>query len=296
MKLLAYLTSLLLFIGLGNLVKNPSAGETMTGRDETPSLIRTHGVKINVDDMEKALSFYHDKLGFEVADRSGYPDYVVLKSADRNKLILNRVKRLGVPGATDTRFSFTLQVNDLDQAIEKMRSLGVEFDEAGRRKEGVGNAISIKDPFGRLISLMHQTIVKVEPFKEPKLYNFGFLIPDMEAGRGFYGDKLGFVVRSEKYLPLDLPLGHVDKSFAFMLHYRPGVKPIKSNHPNTAPFNTLVFETDSLQAAITELKERGVKILNWKPRKGARGNYVEFEDPFGNVSEIVEVPMRKTSS
>lgn len=256
---------------------------------EAQSLVRTHGVKINVDDMEKALSFYRDKLGFEVEDRRGYPNRVMLKTGDPNKLILNKVKRLRRPGRDETKLSFTLQVNDLEQAIERMKSLGVEFGEAERRKEGVGSAIYIKDPFGRLISLMHQTVVKVEPFKEPKLYNYGFLIPDMEAGRDFYGNKLGFVVRSEKYLPLDLPLGHADKSFAFMLHYRPGVKPVRRGSADSAPFNTLVFETRSLRDAVDELKRRGVKILSAKPRAGAGGSYVEFEDPFGNVSELLEV-------
>ncbi|HEX5732033.1 MAG TPA: VOC family protein [Blastocatellia bacterium] len=280
---------MLIYIALTLLLSCP-AGQSNPNEAETAPLIRTHGVKINVDDMEKALSFYVGKLGFEVEDRSGHPGYVVLKSDGRNRLMLNRVKKLRKPNPSDTRFSFTLQVNDLDRAIERMRSLGVEFAETGRRKEGVGDAISIKDPFGRTISLMHQTIVKVEPFKEPKLYNFGFLIPDMEAGRVFYSRKLGFVVRSDKYLPLDLPLGHRDKSFAFMLHYRPGVQAIKSNHSTAAPFNTLVFETHSLQEAVKELEAHGVRILSGrKPQRGARGVYVEIEDPFGNVSEILEV-------
>jgi catechol 2,3-dioxygenase-like lactoylglutathione lyase family enzyme len=134
---------------------------------------------------------------------------------------------------------------------------------------------------------MHQTIVKVEPFREPKLYNFGFLIPDMGAGRDFYSNKLGFVVRSEKYLPKDLPLGHGDKSFAFMLHYRPGVKTVRNDYPESTAFNTLVFQTEDLEAAIKVLEERGVNILSRKPRKGALGNYVAFEDPFGNVSELL---------
>jgi len=238
--------------------------------------------------MDKALAFYTAKIGFEVEDRNGYPNYVILKSGDREKLILKRVKKLRALGHADTQLSFTLQVNDLDQAIERMKAFGVEFGEIERRKEAVGNAIFIKDPFGRLISLMHQTIVKTEPFKEPKIYNFGFLLPDMQIARAFYSNKLGFVVRSERYLPLDLPLGHKDKTFAFMLHYRPGVMAVKSNYPREAAFNTLVFQTDNLTAATEELKKKGVKILSGK-KKRARGNYVMFEDPFGNVSELLEV-------
>lgn len=288
MKLPVHLAAILLFISSGLLLKNPTARELEFNVDETTPLIRTYGVKINVDDMEKALSFYCGKLGFETEDRSGHPNYVVLKSSHREKLILNRVKKLNASGPADTRLSITLQVNDLDEAIERMKSLGVEFG-TEKRKEGVGNAISIKDPFGRLISLMHQTIVKVGPFKEPRLYNFGFLVPDMQAGRDFYSNRLGFVVLNERYLPRDLPLGNRDKSFAFMLHYRPGVTPIKSAYPRAAAFNTLVFETYNLQAAIKMLTAHGVKILNGKPQKGLSGSYAMFEDPFGNLFELLEV-------
>jgi catechol 2,3-dioxygenase-like lactoylglutathione lyase family enzyme len=254
---------------------------------EGPISIRTYGVKINVDNMDKALAFYCDKLGFEVEDRRQYPQQVFLKTGDRVKLILNAVKKLRQSSPEDTKVSLTLQVNDLDQAITRMRSLGVEFVEREKRTEGVGFAISIRDPFGRSVSLMHQTIAKVEPFKEPKLYNFGYGIPDMDRARDFYCNKLGFVARSEKYLPLDLPLGHQDKTFAFMLHYRPGIKPITSGTPDAAPFNMIVYETDDLEKAVAALKKSGVKILRDRPQKSAVGDVVVFEDPFGNLSELV---------
>src|SRR3712207_7902250 len=50
---------------------------------ESRQLIRTHGLKINVDDMAKAVAFYCGKLGFEVEDRGAYPERVVLKSEGR---------------------------------------------------------------------------------------------------------------------------------------------------------------------------------------------------------------------
>jgi catechol 2,3-dioxygenase-like lactoylglutathione lyase family enzyme len=266
-----------------------SAAERTTA--QTPGaqpLLRTRALKINVDDMEKALSFYAGKLGFEVADRAEYPRRVVLKTDDRVKLILSKVGRLQKAGPSDTQVGLTLQVNDLDEAIRRMKSAGVEFAESERRKEGVGYAISIRDPFGRRISLMHQTVVKVEPFKEPKLYNFGFLIPDMAAARDFYSNRLGFVVRSEKYLPLDLPLGHADNSFGFMLHYRPGVRSINSEYPRAEPFYTVVFETDDLRQSLGALTSRGIKNITKKLAAGGDLDALVFEDPFGNVSELVQ--------
>ncbi|HEX7177693.1 MAG TPA: VOC family protein [Pyrinomonadaceae bacterium] len=286
MKVLAHLASVLLLVGTGGFVNNPPAAKAELNAGVSESFIRTFGVKINVEDMEKALAFYNGKLGFEVEDRRGYPDEVKLASGGREKIILNRVKKLRPLVPNDARLTFTLQVNDLDQAIRRLKALGVEFAETEKRKEAVGDAISIRDPFGRPISMMHQTVVKVEPFKEPRVYNFGFLVPDMGVGRDFYTNKLGFVVRSEKYLPLDLPLGHPDATFAFMLHVRPGVRPVKSAYPEAAPFLTMVFETADLPQTLEGLRRKQVNVVAVKDSQ--QGRVVVLEDPFGNVSEIVE--------
>jgi predicted enzyme related to lactoylglutathione lyase len=249
--------------------------------------LRTSALKINVDHMDTALAFYVDKLGFEIADRNGYPRQVILKTGDRVKVILNMVARLQKAATTESQVSFTLQVNNLDQTIQKMRSLGVEFAKAKPRREGVGNAISILDPFGRIVSLMHQTSVRAEPFKEPRIYNYGVLIPDMAIGREFYSTRLGFIVRSEKYLPLDLPLGNEDNSLAFMLHYRPGITSIKKDQFGVSPFATMVFETSDLQGATRMMNKANIKVL--AINKSTQGPTVVFEDPFGNVSELIEI-------
>jgi predicted enzyme related to lactoylglutathione lyase len=260
-------------------------------------LVRTHGLNINVEDMDQAIAFYTETLGFEIASRQDYPKEVVLKTNDRIKLTLRAVKKLMKVNASDTRVSFTLQVNDLDEAIARMKERGVQLD-AEKRKEGVGSAITISDPSGRRISLMHQTIRLVEPFKEPKIYNFGFYIPDMDEGRSFYHDKLGFIEMTQKYLPGDMPLVHKNLALGyFMLHSRPGVQRINSAYPNQMPWYTVVFETDNLVAAVDQLKKNGIKVLTAKPQKGSSGRYIAFADPFGNVSELLEVtPQTKSGN
>ncbi len=272
---LIIISSLFAVACVATFAQNPKTSEKLT--------FRISALKINVDDMNKALAFYVDKLGFEVADRQGFPQEVVFRTDDHFKLILSKVKKLRKTEDSDTHVGLTLQVNDLDQAIAKMKSLGVEFAETKPRKEGVGNAIYIFDPFGRKISLMHEIIVKNDPFTEPKIYNFGLYIPDMSAGREFYENRLGFVARSKKYLPLDMPLGHQDKTFAFMLHYRDWVKSIKSEYPKTAPFYMIVFKTADLMQSVKEMKQNNIKIISAK-----KGKSVFFEDPFGNVSELFE--------
>ena len=240
--------------------------------------IRPHRLKINVTDLAKAVAFYCDKLGFAIESRT--PKEVVLRAAEV-KLVLHEVARLRPASKTETALGFTLQVNDLDRAIKRMKELDIPFAESEPRTEGVGRAISILDPFGRRISLMHQTIVAVAPFEEPRLYNFGYTVPDMDAARAFYRGKLGFVERSERYLPRDMPVGTADGAFAFMLHQRPNVGAFDPKRAAGEPMNVLIYETNDLAATVAGLREAGVTV---DERDG-----VSFRDPFGNVAELVEV-------
>lgn len=237
--------------------------------------------------MDKAIDFYSGKIGFEIESKKNYPNMVVLKSNDNNKLILNLVRNLVLEGTNDVRTGLTLQVNDYDQATELLKSKGVDFGDNVKRKEGVGYSIYFSDPFGTQLSTMQVTVYKEEPFIEPRIYNYGILIPDMEKARAFF-KTLGFVERSERYLPLDMPLGHSDNSFGFMLHYRDG---IESLHYNTANDEHIVilFQTDDIETTIKEMKESNIKFVQSKIQQNELGKYISFRDSFGLVYELVEV-------
>ena len=250
-------------------------------------IFRTYGVKINVTDMEEAVDFYCNKLGFKIETRVD-DSQVFLLTGETNKLVLNKVKLLAPTDEWESRAVLTLQVNHLDSAVKRMRANGVEILDNQIRKEAVGNALYVTDPFGNKISMMHQTIAPVKPFQEPRIYNYGFFISDMSQARAFYCDKFGFVVRSENYLPLDLPLGHSDNSFAFMLHYREGVKPIRFNMSDNERF-VVMIQTQNLDSAISALKEKGVKFQQQKPVNSKIGRYISFYDPFGYLSDLVEM-------
>lgn len=259
----------------------------LMAQSKKSELIRTYGIKINVTDMDKAIDFYSEKIGFEIESKKNYPNMVVLKSNDNNKLILNLVRNLILEGPNDVRTGLTLQVNDYDQATELLKSKGVDFGDNVKRKEGVGYSIYFSDPFGTQLSTMQVTVYKEEPFTEPRIYNYGILIPDMEKARAFF-KTLGFVERSERYLPLDMPLGHSDNSFGFMLHYRDG---IESLHYNTANDEHIVilFQTNDIEAKIKEMKESNIKFVQSKIQQNELGKYISFRDPFGLVYELVEI-------
>lgn len=252
-------------------------------------VIKTYGVKINVTDVAKALKFYRDILGFAVEQGNENGNTILLKPATGNvKIVLQKVSYLLPAGENEAKASLTLQVNNLDSAINNLKAKGIDFKKYPKRKEGVGYSIYIEDPFGTRLAMMHQTVVATAYFNEPKIYNYGLYAPDMDTAKAFFTAKLGFLVLSEKYLPLDLPLGNKDKSFAFMLHTRNNIESIHYNSADNEPI-VILFQTNSLSEAIKTLKSRQVKLVSGKIESGAIGNMISFYDPFGYISQIVEV-------
>lgn len=249
--------------------------------------LKTYGVKINVTDMDKAIDFYTTKLGFEIESRKAYPKLIELKvSGNGGKLFLNLVSNIVAENTTDAKASLTFQVNDYDSAYTRLRKNGVDFGTNIKRKEGVGYAIYFSDPFGTTLSMMHVTVVKEDRFPEPRIYNYGIQIPDMTKARNFFA-QLGFVERSQRYLPLDMPLGHPDKSFGFMLHEREGVEAIHYNTANDEHV-VIMFKTTNLHADIKKMKAAGVTVIQKTIQQNQLGKYVSFRDSFGLVYELVE--------
>ena len=55
----------------------------------------------------------------------------------------------------------------------------------------------------------------------------------------------------------------------------------------------VAYEVEDLDAALTELKNNGVEIIDEEPRTGAGGTRVAFVHPksaFGVLTELVELP------
>ena len=236
--------------------------------------------------MAKAEDFYCTKLGFEPETRSG--DYVFLKSAKGYKVLLHKVNNLLEENVKETRAGLSLRVNDLDKKIAELKSKGLDFGDNQKRKEGVGYALSLPDPFGKRISLMQITKGNQDPFTEPRVYNYGFQIPDMTKAIEFYRDVIGFKELTQNYMPLDMPLGHQDGSFGFMLHYREGIEPMWHNSSDSEHV-VVVFSTTDLNESIKILKDKGVKFVQKKPVDSAMGKTISFYDPFGYVSDLIEV-------
>jgi catechol 2,3-dioxygenase-like lactoylglutathione lyase family enzyme len=112
-------------------------------------------VRYIVDDVEQAIGFYQDLMGFKVEMHPG-PGFAALSRGDL-RLYLNAP---GAGGAGTAGGSprpggwsrFQLEVEDLEALLEPLRKAGARF--RGELVEGRGGAqILVEDPSGNVVEL-----------------------------------------------------------------------------------------------------------------------------------------------
>lgn len=116
----------------------------------------TISVRYIVDDIDAAIPFYTDQLGFEV-DMHPAPGFAALSRGDL-RLFLNEpgVGSGGKAGDVTPKSGgwnrIQVQVDDLEEHIERLREERVSF--RGKRVEGRGGQqILVEDPSGNPIEL-----------------------------------------------------------------------------------------------------------------------------------------------
>jgi catechol 2,3-dioxygenase-like lactoylglutathione lyase family enzyme len=273
-------------------------GLAQPSSDTATPLLRVHEVKVKVADMEEALAFYRDLLGLAVLSDAAYPENLLLDGSVL-PLRLERTTHaapVDYPQVAQTILVF--ETADLVATMARLKAHHVRFltdppepygfnQETGRP---LGLTTKVRDPSGNVHSLVEQQVRRDTTLAGIRIYNVGYYLPDMQAARAIYNDKLGFIPMTENYLPAALPLLHADGSFAFMLHERSDLKPATINYPEDTQ-SLIVFSTTNLHAAAEALRHQGVTLLHDKPQESPEGKYLAFRDRFGNVAEILEQPL-----
>jgi catechol 2,3-dioxygenase-like lactoylglutathione lyase family enzyme len=115
-------------------------------------------VRYIVDDVDTAIDFYRDRLGFEVAMKPG-PGFAALTRGSLRLLLSEPVGRGGAPQATHGPRPepggwnrIQLSVADLESDVEALRQAGAHF--RGGIVQGRGGAQAlVEDPSGNPVEL-----------------------------------------------------------------------------------------------------------------------------------------------
>jgi catechol 2,3-dioxygenase-like lactoylglutathione lyase family enzyme len=112
-------------------------------------------VRYIVDDVDAAVGFYSEQLGFEVEMRPG-PGFAALKRGDL-RLLINApgAGGAGEAGGTPQPGGWNriqIEVTDLDARVEELERAGVRFRGGIARGRG-GDQILVEDPSGNPVEL-----------------------------------------------------------------------------------------------------------------------------------------------
>jgi len=127
----------------------------MGGAPETAAVRHSATVRYFVDDMDRAVAFYRDALGFEEELRPA-PTFAMLYRGDLRLLLSLPAEPHALPdGTLPTPGGFnrmSLRVADLPGAVDALRGQGVAFATPITAGATV-NTVLVRDPAGNLVEL-----------------------------------------------------------------------------------------------------------------------------------------------
>jgi methylmalonyl-CoA/ethylmalonyl-CoA epimerase len=132
-----------------------------------------------------------------------------------------------------------------------------------------------------------------------KIYHLGYAVEDIEAASRFYRENFGAEPTESEV---------VGEQGIIAAMFRVGesmVELVQPTGPDTPVgrflarrgegFHHVAYEVDDLEAALRELRQNGVEIIDEEPRVGAGDTRMAFVHPrstFGVLTELVELPKR----
>jgi methylmalonyl-CoA/ethylmalonyl-CoA epimerase len=130
-----------------------------------------------------------------------------------------------------------------------------------------------------------------------KIYHLGYAVEDIGAATRFYKEHFGARVGDPEEVEEQ---GIVATMFEVGESMIELVQPTRPDSPvgkflarRGEGFHHVAFQVDDLEATLEELKEKGVELIDEKPRIGAGGARMAFlhpRDAHGVLTELVELP------
>lgn len=129
-----------------------------------------------------------------------------------------------------------------------------------------------------------------------KLDHIGIAVANLEESLKFYTDVLGMklhgteTVAEQKVKVAFLPLG--DTEIELLESTEPDGPIAKFIEAKGQGIQHMAFKVDDLEKALAELKEKGIRLIDEKPRYGAGGAKIAFLHPKSTNGVLVELSQR----
>lgn len=130
-----------------------------------------------------------------------------------------------------------------------------------------------------------------------KIDHLGIAVKDMEAALKFYEGALGLtatkteVVEEQKVKVAFIPVG--DTKVELLESTSPDGPVAKYIEKNGEGVQHIAFKVDNIEEALEQLKAKGVRLIDEKPRIGAGGAKIAFIHPKASFGTLIEICERK---
>ncbi|MBF0548961.1 MAG: methylmalonyl-CoA epimerase [Deltaproteobacteria bacterium] len=124
-----------------------------------------------------------------------------------------------------------------------------------------------------------------------RISHIGLAVKDVDMAKSLYTDKLGLEIKGEEMLG--------ELKIAFVPVGETSIECVQSTtaegvmckfiEKKGEGIHHIAFEVDDIEAAVEELKGRGVAMIDQKPRPGAHGTKVAFLHPKGTYGVLIEL-------
>ena len=126
-----------------------------------------------------------------------------------------------------------------------------------------------------------------------KIDHLGIAVNSIEEGKNFWTDALGLefegseTVEEQKVTTAFFPVG--ESEVELLESTAPDGPIAKFLEKMGQGIHHVAFRVDNIEAALAELKEKGVRLIDEKPRKGAGGAKIAFLHPKATNGILVEL-------
>ncbi len=133
--------------------------------------------------------------------------------------------------------------------------------------------------------------------KALKVDHIGIAVKNLEESLKFYTDVLGLksegveVVEEQKVKVAFLPCG--DSELELLESTSPDGPIAKFIEKNGEGIQHIAVRVDNIEQTLAELKEKGVRLIDEKPRYGAGGASIAFLHPKATGGILLELSQRK---